>query len=43
MPDVRSNYDPVLAAINTSQNHANVVILNKENSTQFLILLTQIK
>ena len=41
MSDVRSNYDPVLAAINTPQNHANIVyIKQREFNTIFNFINT---
>ena len=41
MPDVKSNYDPVLAIINTSQNHPNVVyIKQREFNTIFNFINT---
>ena len=41
MPDVKSNYGPVLAIINTSQNHPNVVyIKQREFNTIFNFINT---
>ena len=42
LSNIRSNHDPVLAAINTFQNHPSVVNI-KENLTRLLVLKTQIK
>ena len=41
--DIKSSHDPVLAAINTFQNHRSVDNIKQRGFTQFLVLKTQIK
>ena len=41
--DIRSNHDPVLAAINTFQNHPSVVNITQSEFNTIFNLMTQMK